>query len=108
MCDINKVYEKQDELEDYFEFVNTDVDRLLKWEPELYAAYAAHNNLAVSTIKEWYPQAEDNYVSAFSPDLYLQRKYGVWKDAALDYYYDKEVHQDGTLYECGGFWFTTE
>lgn len=108
MCDINQVNAKLGELEDYLEYVNTDVDRLLRWEPDLYAAYAAHNDLKVSTIKDWYTKAEDAFVSACGVDLYLQTKYDLWKEEQLDYYYEKEVHRDGTLYECGGYWFKTE
>lgn len=105
MCDVNAVKAKLDELEDYLAYVNTDIDRLMKWEPDLYAAYAAHNDLPIGTIKEWYQDAEDEFVSAFEPDLYLQMKYGVWKAEDLDYFYEKEVHRDGTLYEAGSYWF---
>lgn len=108
MCDINKYNEKVRALEDYLEYVNTDVDRLMAWEPDLYAAYAAHNNLPVETIKEWYEKAEDMFISVFNINLYLQKKYNIWSVEAIDYYYEKEVHRDGTLYECGGFWFRTE
>ena len=108
MCDINKYKEKLSSLEDYLEIVNTDVDRLMQWEPELYAAYAAHNNLTVGTVKSWYESAEDNFVSAYGIELYLQHKYDVWKDDDIDYFYEKEVHEDGTLYECGGYWFKTD
>lgn len=108
MCDINAYKEKLSNLEDYLEFVNTDVDRLMQWEPELYAAYAAHNNLPVETVKSWYESAEDNFVSVYGVELYLQTKYGVWKDEDIDYFYEKEVHRDGTLYECAGFWFKAE
>lgn len=108
MCDINVYKEKISALEDYLEFVNTDIDRLMQWEPELYAAYAAHNNLTVGTVKDWYESAEDNFVSVYGVELYLQTKYGVWKDEDIDYFYEKEVHRDGTLYECGSYWFKTE
>ena len=108
MCDINAYKEKLSNLEDYLEFVNTDVDRLMQWEPELYAAYAAHNDLPVETVKDWYESAEDNFVSVYGVELYLQTKYEVWKDEDIDYLYDKEVHRDGTLYECGNYWFKTE
>lgn len=108
MCDINAYKEKLNALEDYLEFVNTDVDRLMQWEPDLYAAYAAHNGLAVEEIKDWYEEAEDNFVSAFGIELYLQTKYEFWTDEGFDYFYEKEVHKDGTLYECGGYWFKTD
>ena len=108
MCDINAVNQKISELEDYLEYVHTDIDRLMKWEPDLYAAYAAHHNLPVSTIKEWYEDAEDAFISTFGLDLYLSGKYEVHRDEDLDYYYEKEVYRDGTVYECGGYWFTTE
>ena len=108
MCDINAYKEKLGALEDYLEFVNTDVDRLMQWEPDLYAAYAAHNDLTVETVKDWYEDAEDNFVSAYDPGMYLMAKYEVWKDDDIDYYYEKEVHRDGTLYECGNYWFKAE
>lgn len=108
MCDINKFNEKVSALEDYLEYVNTDIDSLMAWEPDLYAAYAAHNDLPVETIKDWYEEAEDRFVSAWDIDLYIQKKYDVWGEEAIDYYYEKEVHRDGILYECGGYWFSTE
>ena len=108
MCDINTYKEKLSALEDYLEFVNTDIDRLMRWEPELYAAYAAHNGLAVEEVKDWYEEAEDNFVSVYGVDLYLQGKYGAWQDDDIDYLYEKAVHRDGTLYECGGYWFKAE
>ena len=108
MCDINKFYAKLTELDDYFEFVNTDIMSKLGCDIEVYAGYAAHNNLTVSTIKEWYEDAEDAFITMYNIDLYIETKYDVWKSDDLDYYYEKEVHRDGTLYECGGYWFKAD
>ena len=108
MCNVTAFNDYVGRLEDYLEFVNTDVDRLMAWEPELYAAFGTHNELPVETIKDWYAEAEDMFVTVWDIDLYIQKKYEVWEDEAIDYYYEKEVHRDGTLYECGGYWFKTD
>lgn len=108
MCDINKYHAKLVELQDYLEYVTTDIEDLLLWEPDLYAAYAAHNGLNVATIKEWYGDAEELFVNALSPEPYLMHKYDAVTAEEVDYYYEKEVFRDGTLYECGGYFFRTE
>lgn len=108
MCDINKYNQKLSELEDYLDYVNTTIDRWFAWELELYAAYAAHKDLVISTIARWYWEAEDNYVTAYDPSLYLCSKYNIWTSDQIDFYYNKEVFQDGTLFECMGYWFKTE
>ena len=108
MCNVSAYTEYVDRLEDYLGFVNTDVDRLMAYEPEFYAAYGTHNELKVEEIKDWYQDAEEKYVTMYEPYLYLQKKYDVWRDEDIDYFYEKEVHKDGVLYECGDYWFTTE
>lgn len=108
MCNVSAYTEFVERLEDYLEFVNTDVDRLMAYEPELYAAYGTHNELKVEEIKDWYQDAEAMFVTVYDPYLYLQNKYDVWRDEDIDYFYEKEVHKDGVLYECGGYWFTTK
>lgn len=109
MCDITQFKENVERLEDYLEHVNTDVDKLMAFEPELYAAYLTHNpRLGLEHIKSWYREAEEMYVSSLGVDVYLGMKYDVWKDEDIDYYYEKEVHRDGTLYECAGYWFKNE
>ena len=108
MCDINKVIQKEEELDTYLNYVVSDIINKMMFEPALYAAYAAHNELTISTIPKWYREAEEDFVTVYNIDLYLQKKYEVWKDEDIDYFYEKEVHKDGTLYECGGYWFKTE
>lgn len=109
MCDITQFTENAERLEDYLEHVNTDVDRLMAYEPTLYAAYLTLNpRLGLEYIKSWYKEAEEMYVSATGLDVYLGIKYDVWEGEDIDYYYEKEVHRDGTLAECGGYWFRTE
>lgn len=108
MCNVSAYTEYLERLETYLEFVNTDVDRLMAYEPELYAVYGTHNNLRIEEIKGWYQDAEALFVTVYDPYLYLQNKYDVWKDEDVDYFYEKEVHRDGILYECAGFWFVTE
>lgn len=104
MCNTTAFEQKLQEITDYLEHVNTKVDRNMRYEPELYAAYAAHNNKSATYIKQWYKIAEVDFVSSMSPDLYLARRHEVWDEEAIDYHYTKEV-EAGTLYECGGFWF---
>ena len=108
MCNVSAYKEYVERLEDYLEFVSTDVDRLMAYEPELYAAYGTHTELKLEEIKDWYQDAEAMFVSVDDPYPYLQYKYDVWRDEHVDYFYEKEVHKDGVLYECGGYWFTTE
>lgn len=108
MCDLIKVEAKYDDMLDYMEYVNTDVDSLMAFSPDVYAAYAAHNDKNISLIKEWFEDAEDAFVSAYSVESYLQQKYDIWSDDAVDFYYNKEVFVDETLYECWGYWFKTK
>lgn len=105
MCDINVLKQKANEMDDYLSYVNTDVDRKMGLPFEVYVAYAAHEGKTIAEIGTWYSEAEKYYVSQYSPDYYLAKKYDVWSDDELNYYYEKEVHRDGTLYECGGYFF---
>lgn len=106
MCDLTKYKENLDRLNDYLEYVNSDMDRLMAYEPELYAAYLTlRPELVLEEVKEWYEEAEAMYISAHGIDLYLMKKYDVWRDEDLDYYYEKEVHRDGLVRECGSYWF---
>lgn len=105
MCVNNKFDEKLDSLNDYIGYVNTDIDRLMAFEPELYAAYAAHNDEVITDVKAWYEKAEKNFISSFGIDMYLGIKYDTWDEEALDHFFAQEVHEDGTLYECHGYWF---
>lgn len=105
MCNVTEYKKKLEELETYLEFVNTEVDRAMAYEPELYAAYwTLHPQLGVEYIGSWYKVAEELFISAHSLDVYLGKKYDVWSDESLDYYYEKEVNDD-LARECGGYWF---
>lgn len=107
MCDEAVYQEKIGQLEDYLEFVNTDIDRLMRFEVELYAAYATLNDLTIERVKEWYQDAESKLVSANDPWLYLSHKYDVWNDDDIEYYYDIELGE-GIIHSCGGYWFSVE
>lgn len=107
MCNVSAYNENVDRLVDYLEHVNPEVDRLLEYEPELYAAFmtAVRPQLGVEHIKSWYKEAEELYISLYDIDLYLTLKYDVHWVEELDYYYEKEVHLDDLVRECAGYWF---
>lgn len=105
MCNVTELKRKETEMESYLEYVNTEIDKFLRFEVGVYVAYAAHRNKNIVEIGDWFREAETNLVSVHSPDIYLAKKYDVWEDDELDYYYEKEVQRDGTLFECGGYYF---
>ena len=107
MCNRTALVNKRVELEDYLEYINTSITTKMRDEPEVYTAYAAHNDLDIPRINEWYIEAEGALITALFPDTYIARKYDLWTDAGIDAAIDKEI-ADGTLYECGGYWFRKE
>lgn len=104
MCNTTAFEQKLQEITDYLEYVSTKTNQKMRYEPELYAAYAAHYNLKIAHVGSWFKTAEASFVSSLSPDLYLAKRYEVWDEEAIDYHYTKEV-EAGTLYECANFWF---
>jgi hypothetical protein len=108
MCNVTAFNDYVGRLEDYLEYVNTDVDRLMAWEPELYAAFGTHNNKKIEEIKDWYEDAEDLFISTFDPELYIAAKYETYRtNEDLWDLVDREIDA-GTIYECGGYWFRSE
>lgn len=108
MCDIDMFYDKVMDMEDYFAYVNTDIDSYMMFERELYAAYAALYGLSISTIGDWFEDAEREFITSLDIDLYLMKRYDFWHEEELDYFYDKAVHEDQIIIECAGYWFHTK
>lgn len=108
MCDINKFYDKVMDMEDYFAYVNTDIDSFMMYEQELYAAYATHYDLSISTIGDWFEDAQREFITSLDIDLYLMKHYDFWHSEELDYFYEKAVHTDQIIFECAGYWFRTK
>lgn len=107
MCDKTAYEHNLERLKTYLEFVNTDIGTKMAFEPELYAAYATlQPRLGIESIRGWYREAEDCFISAFGIDLYLMGRYDIDSEDDLDYYFEKEVYREGRVYECGGYWFT--
>lgn len=108
MCDVNNYKEYLGRLEDYLEYVNTDVEDLMMWEPELYAAFGVHNGLAVENIKNWYMWAEELLITTGDPDDWVRSRHEhhLSEEAVWDIVHDN-VDQ-GLIFECGGYWFATE
>lgn len=108
MCNVTAYKEYLGRLEDYLAFVNTDVDRLMAWEPELYAAYGTHKGLAIEKVKEWYQDAEKMFISTSDPELYIASQYDTYRSGAdLWELVDREIAR-GMIYECGSYWFINE
>lgn len=105
MCDITKYQENLEALEDFFEYVNTDIFSELTWEDEMYAAYATAYDLPIPAIGQWHTDCEDAWVPQI--DAYLGHKYEVWSEEGIQYNFEKEV-DEGILRECAGYWFATE
>lgn len=106
MCSVNSNEDYTQSFEDYFTYVNTDVYRKLLLNDEVYIAYGCFNSLPVSTIRDWYKDAERALIPGLTPEGYIAHKYG---DHALtgddvDYFIDQEI-EDGMLYENLGYWF---
>lgn len=108
MCDVDVYREYLDRLEDYLDYVNTDVERHMLWEPDLYAGYGAYNGLKVEEIKNWYRDAEEQFITTGDPDDYIRRQYDhdIIEDAVWDLV-DREI-DEGRIYECGGYWFLAD
>ena len=106
MCDVTKYKECITALTDYIAYVNTGVDRLLNYELEMYAAYMTHNDEArMTNFSEWYKQAEAAYIATdLGISMWIANQYEVWKDKDIDQYFYLET-SNGTIYECGGYWF---
>lgn len=96
-----------EQLEAYLEYVNTDVDRLMGREPDMYAAYGTHNNLKIEEIKNWYQAAEEHLISVYAPETYIMKKYDVFEVAEVWELLEIEV-DSGTIYESNYYWFYTE
>lgn len=92
MCDVKTYRDKLDALEGYLEFVNTDIEENFWYEPPVYAAYAAYHDLSIPTIQDWYRDASVYYLTSGDPEEY----FGESTDRLI---------KDGSLYECGGYWF---
>lgn len=103
MCDMDKYQDNLERLLDYFEYVNAKFLDEMLWEEEMYAAYATAFGLDIYSISQWFSECEDNWIPFV--DDYLADKYEVWKESDLAYYYEKEVHREGILRECAGYWF---
>lgn len=100
----NEIYE--DKWNDYFDFVNTDVFRNLKYNEDVYIAYGAHNKLPVEDIRKWYTDAE-HYLET-SPEAAVARMYDnlILTIDDVEWFVDKAI-EDGMLYENRGYWFST-
>ena len=112
MCNVDKYRDYLSRLEDYLEFVNTDVEELMKYETELYTAYGSHHGYKVEYIKDWYDEAEDDLLTELSPEDFVSNEYGIPIDPSG---YDTrvpdivdELIEKGELFECGGYWFHSE
>lgn len=107
MCNVTKLREVTESLNDYLEYVNTDVDQLMAYEPELYAAYAAHTGEKISRIKDWYLEAEQAFITTLGLEDYIESRYDYVDQFN---YWDKVQTEidDGDIFECGGYWFRGE
>lgn len=107
MCDntANELYE--DQWNDYFTYVNSDVRQKFKWEDDLYIAYGSHNDLPISEIGFWYGDAEDLFVSAAGTESYITFKYGhsIINEEDVEYFTQMEIDEN-MLYENMGYWFS--
>lgn len=105
MCDVTAFKANLEALEDYLEFVNTDVEHLMGYEVEMYAAYmCVAPGSRIHNIKDWYREAEINYISSTTLELYIMSKYDVYTEEDVDYWHEIEVGRSYVL-ECAGYWF---
>lgn len=107
MCNVTAFNDYVGRLEDYLTFVNTNVVHNMLWEPEFYAGYGAYNGLKIEEIKDWYEDAEDQFIWG-DPDEYIRGQYDhyIREDDVWDLV-EREIDA-GTIYECGGYWFRSE
>ena len=96
--------DKCDEVADFLEYVNTDVMYKMKFNDEVYAAYAAANGLSVDHLPEWYQHAEHQFITSMYPAVFIAMKYNVWEDEDIEHYALKEI-ESGDIYEVAGYWF---
>lgn len=108
MCIVTNWEDYNQEWEDYFAFVNTNIYRKLLLEDELYIAYGFANKLEIEDIRHWYKDAEAACAGCGDPIGYIENKYGDFflDDGDVQYLIDKET-EEGALYEQAGYWFST-
>lgn len=105
MCNTEQIAAFEAKWDDYFSFVDTDIQTKLLFEDELYIGYGSHLGLLVEDIKFWYKDAEREHVGYL--DGYISHKYGdsYLSDEDIEHFIDKEI-ENGDLFESNGYWFT--
>lgn len=94
----------QEDLETYVTHVNTDVLHKMKWEDELYASYGYYHGLEIHDLKNWYKNAEDDFISVWGLDLYIMNRYDTVQEEDINYLIDKEIDA-GRIYQVNDYWF---
>ncbi len=99
----NKVYAEA--WEDYFNFVNSSVQKKLVFDDEVYIAFGAELDLPVEDLKFWYKDAERAYITSNDPADVVQAIYGFGlSEETIDELIDFEIGE-GQLFENMGLWF---
>lgn len=108
MCnDVSLYNDNVEGLEDFFEFVNTDLYRELRYNIELYAAYATLHGLSIYHIRGWWDKAERDYTSEHLVEQLLLRRNDNYPGLDINDLVQLEI-DEGRLLECGGYWFNNE
>lgn len=104
MCEEVAFTNYMERLEDYLEYVNTDVEDHLDYPLSVYAAYGSRNGESVETIKEWYEAADEQYLDMFAPTDYID---GIYGNQEADYFWELVYREEskGYIYRYADHWF---
>lgn len=108
MCDVSKYKEYLGRLDDYLDRVNSSVEGSMLYERELYAAFGTHNNLVVENIRDWYLRAEELHITTGDPDDWVRAQHEHHLNEETVWEMVHEAVDLELIFECGGYWFTTE
>lgn len=95
--------EYQEALDYYLEYVNTDLLDIIGYDISVYIAYGMYNNKPVSTIKEWYTEAEDTYI--YMLEEYIINLYGTIATEGYFWHAVDDAKHKGIIYEVEGMFF---